>query len=95
MRRIPYDEANAILRRDIKGLCRGLLPRGRATGQWWVASVPWREDKTPSLGVSLTTGHWEDFATKERGSPIDLLARLTRRTPEQVALELVPPGNSP
>lgn len=86
----PYKEANEILARNIRSWCKQLLPKGQAIGEWWVVSVPWRQDKNPSLGVSLTSGHWEDFGRGERGSPVDLLARLSNQSPAEIAFELVP-----
>ena len=60
----------------IETLCRAWLPDGKRQGGWWVAKAQWRDDNTPSLGVSLTTGLWKDFATGERGDMIDLSMRL-------------------
>ena len=60
----------------IEVLCRSWLPLGKRQGGWWVCCCPWREDKSPSLGVSLETGRWKDFTTKERGDMIDLSMRL-------------------
>jgi DNA primase len=52
------------------------LPTGKRQGGWWVCCNPWREDKNPSLGVSLSSGQWKDFASGERGDMIDLSMRL-------------------
>ena len=41
-----------------------------------MATSPWRDDRSPSLGVSLTTGMWRDFATGERGDMLDLSMKL-------------------
>lgn len=60
----------------IETLCRSWLPSGKRQGGWWVCCSPWREDKNPSLGVSLNSGHWKDFASGERGDMIDLSMRL-------------------
>lgn len=60
----------------IEVLCKSWLPSGKRQGGWWVCCSPWREDRNPSLGVSLQTGHWKDFATGERGDMIDLSMRL-------------------
>lgn len=60
----------------IEVLCRGWLPNGKKQGGWWLACTPWREDKNPSLGVSLTTGRWKDFTTGEHGDMLDLSMRL-------------------
>lgn len=60
----------------IEILCRGWLPQGKRQGNWWVCQTPWRDDRDPSLGVSLTTGRWRDFATGDSGDMIDLSMRL-------------------
>lgn len=60
----------------IEALCRSWLPTGKRQGGWWVCCSPWREDKNPSLGVSLNSGQWKDFASGERGDMIDLSMRL-------------------
>lgn len=60
----------------IEVLCREWLPQGRRQGNWWVTRCPWREDHDPSLGVSLTTGRWRDFAAGDSGDMIDLSMRL-------------------
>lgn len=60
----------------IEALCKSWLPTGKRQGGWWLCCSPWREDRNPSLGVSLQTGHWKDFATGERGDMIDLSMRL-------------------
>lgn len=57
-------------------LCQDWLPDGKKQGSWWVATTPWREDRNPSLGVSLTTGMWRDFATGEKGDMLDLSMKL-------------------
>lgn len=41
-----------------------------------MACCPWREERNPSFGVSLTTGLWRDFASGERGDILDLSMRL-------------------
>ena len=41
-----------------------------------MCATPWRDDHDPSLGVSLSTGRWRDFATGESGDMIDLSMRL-------------------
>jgi hypothetical protein len=60
----------------IAALCQAWLPNGKRQGGWWISTTPWREDRNPSLGVSLTTGHWRDFATGERGDMLDLSMKL-------------------
>jgi DNA primase len=60
----------------IEALCRDWLPEGKRQGAWWVCRTPWRDDRTPSLGVSLTTGHWHDFGKGDSGDMLDLAMRL-------------------
>lgn len=60
----------------IEALCRNWLPNGKRQGGWYLCCAPWRDDKNPSLGVSLQTGRWKDFATGEHGDMIDLSMRL-------------------
>lgn len=60
----------------IEALCRDWLPEGKRQGGWWVCRTPWRDDRSPSLGVSLSTGRWQDFATGDRGDMFDLAMRL-------------------
>jgi DNA primase len=60
----------------IEALCRSWLPSGKRQGGWWLSCSPWREDRNASLGVSLSTGQWKDFATGERGDMIDLSMKL-------------------
>ena len=39
--------------------------------------MPWRNDRTPSLGVSLTTGLWRDWGRPgDGGTVLDLVMRL-------------------
>lgn len=60
----------------IQALCADWLPHGTKQGNWWVCTTPWRQDTNPSLGVSLTSGRWKDFATGESGDMLDLSMRL-------------------
>ena len=60
----------------IEALCKAWLPDGKRQGGWFVCSAPWRNDRNASLGVSLSTGRWKDFATGEHGDMIDLSMRL-------------------
>lgn len=64
----------------IETLCRAWLPEGKRQGGWWVVKTPWRDDNSPSLGVSLTSGRWKDFATGDQGDMIDLSMRLFNDT---------------
>ena len=73
---MPFKEINEAAARHAEALCKRWLPAGKRHGGWWVASTPWREDRNPSLGVSVRTGKWRDFANGERGDFIDLYQKL-------------------
>jgi hypothetical protein len=60
----------------IEALCKDWLPDGKRQGGWYLCSAPWRDDRNASLGVSLSTGRWKDFATGDHGDMIDLSMRL-------------------
>lgn len=60
----------------IEALCKAWLPDGKRQGGWFIARTPWREDRNASLGVSLSTGRWKDFATGDHGDMIDLSMKL-------------------
>lgn len=82
---LDFKAANAALARDIIGICKKYLPAGEQKGDWWLARVPWRADKTPSLGVSLTTGRWKDFGREDdRGDLLSLVARLENKAPADI-----------
>lgn len=70
------DVKDCLTPTHIEILCREWLSHGRRQGGWWVCATPWRDDHDPSLGVSLTTGRWRDFATGDSGDMIDLSMRL-------------------
>ena len=77
----PQGDAFAAVKdaalQQIESLCKRLLPHGRVQGQWYNARVPWRDDSKPSLGVSLTTGRYVDWANAgDGGSIIDLVMKL-------------------
>ena len=87
--KLDFKAANATIAGQIETICRKYLPRGRRQGDWYLACVPWREDKTPSLGVSMTTGNWKDFGRAgEYGDALDLLSRLTRRKAVDIVRDL-------
>lgn len=71
-----HDIKERLTSAHIHALCQNWLPNGKKQGGWWVSTTPWREDRNPSLGVSLSTGHWRDFATGERGDMFDLSMKL-------------------
>ena len=69
-------------------LCERWLPQGKRKGGWWVAPVPWREDRNPSLIVSLSTGWFQDRALNEKGDLLDLCAKV-HKVPLPEAAEAV------
>lgn len=85
---IPYQQVKAKSPDFAEAFCRRYLATGKKTGQWWIASTPWREDKNPSLGVNLSSGKWKDFAKGDRGDLTDLLARIDRCDGAEACLRL-------
>lgn len=86
---LDFKAANAACAASILSICRKYLPKGVQKGDWWLATVPWRADRTPSLGVSLTTGRWKDFGRPgEGGDCLDLLARLKSTTAAAIVREM-------
>lgn len=77
---IPFGEISESCKGLLQSLCQRWLPHGHRSGNWWVCSCPWRDDKTASLGVSLSSGLWQDFGGavigKERGDMIKLFLLL-------------------
>lgn len=97
--RIPFDEIKEASIPFAEAIGRRLVPGGASKGGWYVASAPWREDRMPSLGISLSTGRWRDFGTGERGDLIDLWHRITGDTMAESARAIArmiqhPFGNS-
>lgn len=72
----PQDVKDRLTPARLLTICRDWLPDGKQQGNWWVCRTPWRADRNPSFAVSLTTGHWEDFASAEKGDIIELAMRL-------------------
>lgn len=71
-----FDTLRDIAPRHTKAFCQRYLPQGKLVGEWWLVRCPWREDKNPSLGVSIVSGKWKDFAKGDHGDLSDLLSRL-------------------
>lgn len=77
---LDFRLAKARALANLRGILRKHLPKGQEKGDWYVACVPWREDRTPSLGVSLTTGAYVDFGREgDKGDILSLLSKLERR----------------
>lgn len=72
----PADIKARLTPAHIHALCKDWLSHGNKQGNWWLCTTPWRDDTKPSLGVSLTTGRWQDFATGDRGDMLDLSMKL-------------------
>lgn len=85
---VPFDTVKAAAGAHAEAFCRRYLPQGKRTGNWWLAPVPWRPDKNPSLIVSLQSGRWQDKARNEFGDLTDLLARLDGCTLAEAATRL-------
>lgn len=85
---IPFHAVKAAAPSFIEAFCRQYLPRGKRTGDWWVAPVPWRLDKNPSLGVKLSTAKWTDFAQGTHGDLTDLFARIENCSAADAATRL-------
>lgn len=78
---IPFSTVRAAILANISTLAAQILPGGSWRGDWYWASVPWRDDRRRSLAISRTTGRWRDWGYEDddNGSTlIDLLARLDR-----------------
>lgn len=72
----------------VEAFCRRYLGSGKRVGAWWIVSTPWRVDKTPSLGINLTTATWKDFSKGDHGDLTDLLARIDHCTIAEAATRL-------
>lgn len=59
----------------------------KKTRNCYLYHVPWREDKTPSLSVTLNGKGWHDLAKGHHGSVIDLVMRCLNTTSVKRACE--------
>lgn len=85
---IPFAEIQARAIPYVRTLVPRWIPNTAERGDWIISRVPWREDKRPSFGVSITTGHWQDFARGDKGDLIDLLRRIRGISMAEAAREL-------
>ncbi len=86
---IPFPAVRAEAFRQRRALCPRLLPRGVFRGEWYFARVPWRTDTNASLGVSMTTGRWQDWGVPgDTGTFIDLLSRIENCTISEASTRL-------
>ena len=78
-RLLDVGEIARMLDARVETVVLDVLPDGRRHGHEWVARCPWRIDKRPgSFLVHLSgakSGMWHDFATKEGGDTLDLVAK--------------------
>lgn len=72
----PFQAVIAAYSANIQSVARHILPGGKVSGGWYWVTVPWRPDRTPSLGISLKTGIWKDWGRDEGGDVIALIRRL-------------------
>ena len=84
----PFQAVKAAAPNFAEQFCRRYLGAGKRVGAWWLAPVPWREDRNPSLGVNLNSAKWKDFARGDHGDLTDLLARLDRCPAAEAAQRL-------
>lgn len=73
---IPFADIQTAAVPFVRVLVPRWVPKLSTRGDWLMGPVPWREDKHPSFGVSVTTGHWRDFGRGDKGDLIDLLSRV-------------------
>lgn len=85
---IPFADIQAAALPYTEELCRRWLPAGKKTGDWWLAATPWREDKNPSLIVSLTTGKWQDRARGDHGDIFDIYQKLYAVSAREAASDI-------
>lgn len=74
--RVALDDIKTAALAQIESLAPRLLPGGRRNGNWWVARCPWRDDRRPSLHLSLTTTYYRDYGAADGGTILDLVMRL-------------------
>ncbi|NTF67711.1 toprim domain-containing protein [Rhizobium rhizogenes] len=76
------DDIKQGLKREIKSLCKKLLPDGREQGRLWVSHNPVTSDydKSPELKVALTRdiGAWRCWRADEKGDVIGLIQYVKR-----------------
>jgi len=88
-RTLPFQQVRDRALPQMETICRAWLPNGRRQGNWWLANVPWRNDTNASLGVSLTSGLWRDFADPSvRGDVIDLAQKIFGMQPREAVEKL-------
>ena len=75
---IDFDTINRAALAALPAILNRLVPGGKILGREYVARNPTRADRRPgSFKVNLRTGHWADFATRDKGGdPVSLVAYL-------------------
>jgi hypothetical protein len=74
-------EIKALLQARIEDLARTLAPRGKRSGNYWMAANPARDDRKPgSFWIALrgAPGAWRDEATGDKGDVITLVRYCQR-----------------
>ena len=84
---LPFAAVKAASPSFVDAFVRRYIPDAKKHGGWWKARVPWRPDKTPSLGVH-SSGQWKDFSRGDRGDLVDLLAKIEGCTGSEAASRL-------
>ena len=75
---LDFKDVDAAAVQSLDALVSELLPGGKRVSKNWVCCNPTREDTRASLSVSLDTGAWYDFATKDKGKTFaSLVAYIT------------------
>lgn len=83
---IPFDDIQRAAVPYVVPLCRRWLGgKYKINGGWVTGPSPFRQDKTPSWGVSLQTGRAKDFATGETWDLIALYAAIHHTTMSDAA----------
>ena len=77
---IDFKDVNGAAVRSLDTLVPELLPGGKRVAKNWVVCNPTREDTRASLSVSLETGKWHDFATKDKGKTFASLFAYIKAT---------------
>ena len=87
---INFSAINAICLTRMRSLMPLWLPTGHSRGNEWCALNPTRADRNiGSFCINMTTGHWADFATNDKGGdPISLYAYLKGLRQSEAAKEL-------
>lgn len=67
------DVRDEIVPARLESLLRDILPGGKRSGGYYMASSPFRDDRNPSLWVALNTGAWCDEGASDRSDLFGLI----------------------